>query len=178
MQYSANGVCAFCQHGLYVNSLGKCQRVNVKDCHRVRANDPTRCEICREGHLVTANGTCDGDMKCAENCRFCTLNLNNVESCERCKNGYALSPNLNGTNQCVEENDQQQNCLLLNQFGRCDICDLNYYQGANDQCLESNVLNSQLIASDSTLDMDSSEESDEDKASLASIAIAIFVFLF
>ena len=61
LQYASNGKCAFCQHGLYVDNLGLCQRVNIKDCHRVRATNMNRCEVCKEGVLVTSDGQCNGN---------------------------------------------------------------------------------------------------------------------
>ena len=43
LEYFADGICKYCQHGYYVNSQGTCTKISLDHCAEVDVNNLNRC---------------------------------------------------------------------------------------------------------------------------------------
>jgi hypothetical protein len=132
LQYENEGVCRFCHHGFFLSKEGTCARIAIENC--LELDGDGNCTVCAQGILLKDN-KCDPINKCSsENCELCTLRQG-AETCVKCQKDFAISSGKG----CVLEGENSKNCLFLNQYGECVICEFNHYHH-NGLCLKSSLL--------------------------------------
>ena len=130
LAYAADKQCSSCYHGFKLQD-GKCVEITLKDCLEERDG---KCVMCKRNVLVTHN-VC-GEVKCEKkDCAFCARDQNDNEVCNICDSDKVRDVNGN----CVDESENNEHCMDLNQEGKCELCDYNYYY-SNGVCAKSDVM--------------------------------------
>ena len=130
--YSSKTDCEVCEDGYYLNA-NECREIEVDDCERVNATNPSVCIVC-EDSIVVNNGECEGETECSDdNCELCL----SENECVECEEDYALDPN----NKCVKAID---NCFRVDAEGKCIRCNKGSYD-RNGECKKTREQKSGFI---------------------------------
>ena len=151
LSYASNGICSVCDYGYYTTNSGtQCTSIPLNNCDRL-VNDTSStvaCLYCKNSVLVDTNGTCNGVACATANCKYCTR-TNGVETCDRCNNDYVNLISSSGTNSCVNENSNTDDCYYASvnatnadsAANYCILCDVDHYI-SNGTCKQSGISNS------------------------------------
>ena len=139
MFYKTENTCNECQLNFKLSKDSKkCQKIKQKNCLKIL--NEKKCRICKDNFLTT-NGKCEKKKLCKiENCSVCEILENDIEYCHVCNLGFStFYENDSYEVFCVAEGETTQNCALLvpGDQGRCEVCDVGFYQNRDDLCVES-----------------------------------------
>lgn len=124
--YTSATVCSECQWEYYLSG-NKCVKIDIDDCWDVNPTAPTKCTICGNGKLPTADGSCKDGADCTvEDCEAC----NSATTCEVCDDDYTVV-----STKCAKET--VDNCGEATGTV-CTLCLDGYYASGNT-CKESSV---------------------------------------
>ena len=94
LEYSADGVCKFCQHGYRVKN-GSCVALTLKNCAEAVVEvendvEVEKCVMCKD-EIMVKDSKCDSEQECEiDDCDFCALDLNGKETCVICEDDKVI----------------------------------------------------------------------------------------
>lgn len=115
-------ICVLCEMGYGVNKDGQCDSCATANCAQCPLGV---CIMCNNGSVPTATATCDGAIKCTDNCEICNLS----GQCLQCKSGFLIG---NAAGQCIES--QVSNCAGSVDNKSCQYCLQGYYVADDWTC--------------------------------------------
>ena len=162
-QYDSNTQCLRCNLNYFLDSSKNCVSSEslIENCQQPRASDPSFCETCLPGKLLSTDG-----KKCLDPPPETCNSFKNAQ-CVECSPGYVLNPNNYllsiskfetssqgqaaltqmlrnqglGTKGLVDPivctQPTVSNCLKLVKFNECEICEDNYFLDDQKACVKN-----------------------------------------